>query len=448
MFVRAESDLLTPFIGLTKFCQLRFPEIGYILEEFGRVNLIPVERAFRGLLSDPYSLPIQKPTAASTVLRRAIEPTLKHLAKNEQIKKLFRMKERGITDYIVHKLRNANEYNAKVFAAVYAASPDGVLAELTCKFETGRSVLELLVLRGGYGMGNRTLRNVLRADGRLHKYRRDKIRGLNRGFEDLFHTIASVRCPQEGGQRITDLWWGKHVESITMPPLQHQIHIEPQQAGNLNEWEDANHFQYKIHPITQYLDKYHLETYATAGLRPFIGYTTRNSMVPARIHFVEKNIILTKVKNLTDLISWTNITARDYHGVEVESNFPQCISYLLTLYLEVPPENITAFRASKKSGTISHHVRAPNFRESIVPDTLVHVYQQLTSDSSSHQTLRAKGIHLQLNYLHVMCHSIMLLTLPTMLSNTPLTRPSNYWVVNRSLSVLFIRDSGVTYTLA
>ena len=429
MFVRAESDLLSPYIGLTHFSQRYYPDIAGHMAAFGCVTLIPIARGFLGLLIDPYSLPLFKPTAPCTVLRRSIEKPLRRIVRNEQIRKLFKMKDRGVSTYIIEKLREANVYNARVFAAVFAASPEGLISELLRKFETGRSVLEVLILASGKRHGIQVLRNVLRADIKIQRYRLDRLKHRGNTTNDLFAEISQIHCPQEAAQYVRDHWWGKHIESVTMPPVQHLVHLEPQQGGHLNGWEDRNHFQYKTSEITQHLDAFRLPSYASSGLQPFIGYTTRNSMIPARINFIEKNILLSKVKDLIDLISWTNYTAEDWEGNERTSNFVDCIKYLLTLYLEVSPDRILGFRASRKSGTISHHVRAPNFRESIVPNVLSNVYQQISADSSSHQTLRGSGVHLQVNFLHILCHCTTLLTLPCMTGNRMGPRPQWYWVV-------------------
>lgn len=428
-FVRAESDLLSPFLGMYKHLMKVDPEVASSVEGFLKVTVIPPEDAFRGLLADPYSLPLRKPTSPNTVLRTAILPAVKELAKNETVKTVFKLQEAGVTDYVVEKLQKANVYNAKVFAAMYAASPDGILTELSRKFETARSILELLILRQGYRHGRDVLRNVLQADRRLHRYRCRSIQHKNSYTLDLTSIISRHICPLVCSQSLRDLLWERHVESITMPPLQHQLYVMEEQSDWIGDWSDSHHFTYTIHPITTYLDNYHLLTYAVSGCRPFIGYTTRNAMVPPRIHFVEKDLVLTKVKDLIDLIPWTHYTGLDYLGVERTSNLVDSIRYLLSMYLDVDPDQVVAFRASKRSGTISHHVRAPNFRESIVPNTLSNIYQQFTADSNSHTALRSQGIHMHMNFLHIMCYSINLLSLSIQLGTKDLIRPTTYWVV-------------------
>ena len=207
-------------------------------------------------------------------------------------------------------MRNANVYKARIFSAVYVASPNGILEELTSKFERARSVLDLIVLQGGHYRGKVALRKVLDADAKLHMYRKEKLKLSTEGNFNMLSIINKYKCPAESAQALRDHMWGRHVESVTMAPLQHLIHIERMHSQHLHGWEDTHHFQYYIHPITDNLDRYKLIRYSS-GKRPFLGFTTRNSMVAPKLHFIEKYIVLMKVRNLIDLISWTNVTAND-----------------------------------------------------------------------------------------------------------------------------------------
>ncbi|WAB51684.1 ORF1 [chu-like virus 1] len=157
MIVRAESDLLSPFLGLYKFCKKRYTDIAEVMENFLSVDLISREEAFLGLLQDEYSLPIRKPVSAANKLRSYILPMLESQCQNKEINNLFELRKEGISEQVVNSLRTANVYNAKIMSAIYAASPDGLLNELVRKFETSRSIIELLVIQGGYRLANRCL---------------------------------------------------------------------------------------------------------------------------------------------------------------------------------------------------------------------------------------------------------------------------------------------------
>lgn len=100
-----------------------------------------------------------------------IIPSLHKLTKNEGIKELFEYIDLGITEEIVESLSTSNVQNVKIFSNVYSATPRGLLEELLRKFETSRSVYELLILRGGDILAYRVMSRVYRAERRLQHWR-------------------------------------------------------------------------------------------------------------------------------------------------------------------------------------------------------------------------------------------------------------------------------------
>ncbi|WAB51685.1 ORF2 [chu-like virus 1] len=249
------------------------------------------------------------------------------------------------------------------------------------------------------------------------------------GGTALHTLIRQIDCPAESAQVIRDYCWGRHTESVTMAPLQHWLYFEKEQGDLLNGWDARIFFQYIWHPITTFVDVYKLPGYASSDCRPFIGHITRNSMTPSRVHFIEKDIILSKVKDLVDLISWTNENGADYRGEWIESNIQDLICYILGLYLNIDPSRILAFRAQKRSGTISHHVRSPNYREAIMPNTLSNYYQQFSGTSSTHQGLAGQGKHLAFNFLHAYCYGVFLISFPAQLGVRQSQDKTIYWIV-------------------
>ncbi|UHM27703.1 MAG: RNA-dependent RNA polymerase [Fushun oxya chinensis chuvirus 1] len=424
--VRAESDLLPPFLGLLSYCRVMYPEVHEYMAAFLCVNLVDPDEGFVGLLMDEYSLPISKPTSAMTVLRKTIEPALRKITRNEQVKQLFELVDAGVSDEVVETLKTSKVVNGKVAAALYGASPQGLVNELTRKFETARSVVELLVAQGGFQNSKRILRRVVTADRKVHKRRVAWIRMTEVGSRDLNAVVNKTACPAQAAQQLRDLCWQRHIEAVTVPPLQHLISFEYAQEGHISDWSDTHHFEYLVVQPLVWLDNYKIPSYSTSKFAPFIGYQTRNSVVPPRIHFIEKDIILSHVKTLIDLISWTNFTGENYLGEEEESNLPSYIVRMLGLYLDIEPDKLLGFRASKKSGTISHHIRSPNFRESIVPNTLSNIYQQIKGDSNSHRAFRGSGKHYAVNFLHILCYSTCIIGMPIIRNSV--TKKTSYKV--------------------
>lgn len=78
----------------------------------------------------------------------------------------------------------------------------------------------------------------------------------------------------------------------------------------------------------------------------------------------------------------------------------------------------------RKSGTIQHHIGAPNFRESIVINTV----PNFSGESNSHFTLKNSNAHFMVNILHIYCHSALVASL-SMGFGPKSTCPQEFWAV-------------------
>lgn len=192
-------------------------------------------------------------------------------------------------------------------------------------------------------------------------------------------------------------------------PLSHFVKLTTQLNGSASVWDSENHFMYTVdldgEPLTP--DK---RFHYTSGVHePFVGYTTRTGTVEPKIHFLEKDILLTKLKNILDIVSWTDTTTMNPDGTLRVSNVRAYVERVLRLYTNRPLSDFAPFSAARKSGTFTHHGRAPGFRESIIPNTLSNVYQHFYGTTDTHLTLqRAKDDHYCINFLQIYCHVAML----------------------------------------
>lgn len=427
MWVRAESDLLSPFFDLCRTTLGIDPEVSEILLNFLKLDLIDPQDAFTGLLIDPYSLPIRKPTAASTTLRNLIMPAIRSKIKNEQIRLLVDAAESDEMKAIVQTLYTSNVYSAKLLSAIFASSPQGLIQELTRKFESGRSVLEAIILRWGKYKAARYIRKVLRADNSVHVHRRDVIAGVHRWTDDYSGLVTKCPCPGEAANRIRRETWKKPVEGITMPPVQHQLVLASEYDVSTNVWALQNHFIYAYQRPTQIIapERDPLPLFTASDTKPFIGFKTRLGMSTPREQLVESDEILDKVKNLIDLLSWVRMHALTVG--DLEPNLEQVIYVILSLYIDIDPDRITPFRGKRKSGTVQHHIRAPHFRESIVPNTLSNVYTRFFGSSNTHITLRNSGAHYMVNFLHLYCHAAFLMTIRQQFQNREISGDITCW---------------------
>jgi hypothetical protein len=145
MYVRAESDLLSPFLSLCSYTNEHYPEIGQFMHRYVVVEQNPPSN-MTGLWMDPYSIRVGRPMLPSSRLRLMISQQVIGIAKNKEVRALIQLAQSHSSKLINDCLESATPCNVKVLSNVYAASPEGVFHELIRKFETGRSVMELLIL--------------------------------------------------------------------------------------------------------------------------------------------------------------------------------------------------------------------------------------------------------------------------------------------------------------
>lgn len=146
---------------------------------------------------------------------------------------------------------------------------------------------------------------VYGAERRLQYWRYRRLKGINRADTERYD-VMRVSCPAELAQSLRCKLWGKSIEGITMPPLQHQIALVSPLAGQADDYILNNHFTYYI--SNEYLPSLinkPTQHYLSCGKKPFLGYATRSGTIAPTVHFIEKDSKLTKVKNILDLISWT-----------------------------------------------------------------------------------------------------------------------------------------------
>ncbi|DAZ90592.1 RNA-dependent RNA polymerase [Trichopria drosophilae mononega-like virus] len=410
MYVRAESDLLSPFIGILAWCKTYRSEIADAMQHFAAFPY-DIPESLIGLFKDPYSIPLSRPQLPSTKLRSAIIPVLKRKARNEDIKKLLNIADSEEQKKLVEVLGTCVPLDVKVAANIYAATPRGIIDEITRKFETGRSVLELLVIRYGRSRSRLVMRRVYSQEQKVQTWRAQRVSGKNT-YLDRVYDITPDCCPAQVAQEIRVATWGKPITGITMAPLQHLLGFIEKNDGCLDGHARTHHFTFLIKEANERLPgRPSSAHYEIAGVKPFLGYTTPAGTTTPTVAIEEKDFVVTKLKNLLELLSWTNFSSLNDRGEEVASNLEMLIFAILRMYTNVPIQELKPFVGRRKGGTREHHLRAPSYRESIVPNTLSNIYQSVVSISNSHLTFRTTTDHFSVNFLHCMCYTIHLATL-------------------------------------
>lgn len=427
MRVRAESDLLSPFLDMLHYTSVRAPDIHKCLSNFLICQVsrkINMTRLYR----DPYCLNIYTPTLPVALLRSFILPVLTKKVRNKDIKDLIKATKSYENKIIINCLSSAQPQNAKILSSIYAATPEGILGELLRKFESGRSILDLFILRMGRHQSDKKLGKVLSCEDRLQAWRQSKMRGERMIGTQNLATIHYDRCPAKFAQNLRNATWKAEITGISMPPLQHQIILE--EVCNVSEDCHAkdNHFLYEYDPPHISIDDTVSPHWMVAEKQPFLGYTTRTGNITPSVSFQDKDPLIIKVKNLLDLFSWVLKSKDDDQGNPVNSNVDQLIKVVLGMYTDISHDDLIPFAAQRRSGTVQHHARAPRFRESIVPNILSNMYHNVTGQSDAHVTLRTSDQHFRLNFLHIMCECIHMIHVE-LETSSQLTSPRITWGV-------------------
>nr|QXV86378.1 polymerase [Chuviridae sp.] len=419
MYVRAESDLLAPFIGLLKYCKYKFPQLYSVMINFCQTPNDPpttLERVYK----DPYSITTSMPTLPSSLLRIKMEKLLPKITKNQDVQALIKAANSTSASDFVRALDSSNILPARVFASLYAASPKGVLSEFLTKFETARSVLQVLILGSGKRRAHRTLRSLVKQEAKLQMWRYNVLKGRYQG-QSYVDLIDNYECPAQIANLIRERSWGKRIETVTMPPLQHQVIIKDPNVDNLTKHDIQGHFTFQTTKSKKTIVHDSRPHYSSGDNRPFEGYTTRTGTIEPTMSFIDKDVLLAKLQNIIELASWTNKVGRcpitDKH---LESNLYKLIETLVVQYTDEPMKTFAPFVGCRRSGTVQHHIRCPGYRESIVPNTLLNLYTHVVGESDSNLLINQfPGHHYKINFLHVFCYTVNIIYLHNEIYKTP-----------------------------
>lgn len=409
MHSRAESDMLSAFLDVLNYVKHNYPEYYLIMKNFCNLTF-PLPTSLIGLMMDPYSIPVPKPVLPSTLLRSMIAPALRVTTQSQSLQELLQFQKSALNTLLLDTLSLARPIRAKILATLYSASPEGLILELTRKFESGRSVLELLILRHGRRRAHKLISRVYRAEKLLQEWRSSTLQGQECFTPKIPFIEALTLCPAESASAIRKMAWGEEVYDITMPPMSHLIHFGIPIFCMHDAWARENHFVYTTVSRSRLIDHtpvigYPRDHYKVGDLKPFLGYTTRAGTLIPEVKFSEKNVVLKKVKALIDLLSWSNTTIIE-NGKEIASNCYKIIEILINCYIECSANDLSPFVSPKRSGTSQHHTRSPGFKESIVPNTLSHLYTRTASESNTHVRYRTSGEHHKVNFLQCLCWGV------------------------------------------
>lgn len=119
MHVRAESDLLSPFLGLVHYCKQVEPDVAYCMMRFCHTTT-NYPTTYVGIYRDPHSIPLLRPPLPENALRDYILPTLEKMTENHDVQELIKAAKSSENAHIISVMDSCNVLRAKVFSLVYS----------------------------------------------------------------------------------------------------------------------------------------------------------------------------------------------------------------------------------------------------------------------------------------------------------------------------------------
>lgn len=418
-YQRAESDLLSSFISIYYHSSIVNQELWSVFNNiFNQIIVDPMDNIAM-LCIDPYSLPLKKPSGSKGVLRNALANNLKVLTKNEQIKQLFLAKKSGFQEELMNRLRSLNILSPKIMNQIYSSSPEGLISELISKFESGKSMLDAVLLKQQRFEGYKILKMAYRSDLSLHKFRISLLKRRLKGSSEL--PIQDLMCPALASQRLREELWGKRIEGITQPPVYHTVTIVTLMEALQIPRADIRHFIVNWEPPHQSSN-----IFSEGRHDAFLGDSTSKGLISPEVKITSHDIHAIKIVGLLETYRWTTVTT----PIEQHQHpLSRLVADMVNKYTGRNIQDFIPFSAARPLGkTIQHHVRANQFRPSIVPNTLQNIYTWCNFDMLSHKELTTVHGHSRFNFHEIKCWTASALAYNTWLGNNN-TKSGVYWMV-------------------
>lgn len=405
MFVRAESDLLPPYLDLCRFTRDYDPQLHEYLMRAWCHRIVEPEKCLAGLMVDIYSLPIARPRTAPSVLRREMTTFLSSYTKNEDLQRLFKATARGVGKSMLRTFATANVYNAKLMGALYSCTPEQITEELVRKFETGKSIYLALLRYRGYRRAIATMKRVSYADTLLHRFRCELLSPGVRHPPSVLPDDALDRCSGEVCDQLRAELWGKPVIGVTQPSPQHQVFGGWIERIDPTPYNLRFHFElWHTHPSGELP---HL--FSIGASTPFIGAETGRGLAKPKAELVTPSVFTDKIRVILEVYQWSKVAGIEG---EVGNLHLMCEQLLLDYTGREVREFIPYAGETRYHKTVQHHVRANSYRASIVPNTLLNIYTTMKGNIYAHQYFKTSIEHYRVNYLQVFCHMVSLTALP------------------------------------
>lgn len=310
-FQRAESDLLSSFCQLYKFIKRRDQEVGDILDKAWHQKVLNPSDNLTLLCIDPYSLPLYKPPPAQSILRKHLRATIQWMTNNADIKDLFNSLKTDFQEALMRILHTLNVYNSKVMSIIHSCSPEGIIMELLTKFESGKSVMDAIILKKNFRIGRKVLAEAAEADNLVHEFRTKLVQ--NRISQSEFIMTSRDACGALMAQTLRETYWKKTIEGITQPPAFHTVQIGTFMEFLQDRTADQRHFTVRWEVPDEGRDG---SLFKEGHFQAFLGDSTSKGLCHPEVKLMTENLFAIKITKLLDIYKWTLPSAEIPEGMQ------------------------------------------------------------------------------------------------------------------------------------
>lgn len=216
---------------------------------------------------------------------------------------------------------------AKLFSALYDASPMALAEKLINQFLSAKSIMDtFLVAKPSRRRAEKFLKDAIRQDHVVNLWRYQTLKGetpkKNR------ETILSKSCPTEIANLLREEMWGKSITTVTHPPTPHQVIITDTSYLLKDLHSLYNHFTLTFTRANK--DPLHLGNihFQKGPKVPFQGHRTSPGTVAPSVKILENDPACGSILNLIMLYNYTRC-ASVVENTLTTSNFPQLVEKLL-----------------------------------------------------------------------------------------------------------------------
>nr|WPV62263.1 MAG: RNA-dependent RNA polymerase [Wufeng shrew chuvirus 6] len=428
--VRSESDLLVPFLDLLLFVRLHFPDVYSEMNKFTYQLTQEPGDSFMSLMVDIYTLPLKRLTNPTTFLRNKVAITVGRLTKNTALQELYALVSEGLDEQLLNILESARPCVVKLLSAIYDTSPASIIAELTRKFESGRSILNFLLLSGGRRASYRVLKQANSHNIRLQKSRVDLLNRIGSLAAETSFLIAEdwTVCSTEAAQNVRCRLWKRQISTVTSPCVQHLVTIDRMSRFTVTDHNALNHFDYQWSTPPSFEANKYGSSFLEGDVSPFYGATTGSGLQTPQAPLIQKNIMSLKVHALLSLYKWSQ-SSKVTAGTVITSNVPDLIESIIYCYTGRPLDTLLPHARQRIIGpTMQHHLRSYQYRTRVVPNIISNYFTCIQGTTLSHTLLTNSLQHYLINFHQIMCHLVACIALWQILHNK--TLPSTrVWAV-------------------